>query len=208
MDAAMYNIPGRIGLFQCSRLARGEEMTETVGDGSGKVEFEIRGGAWEGVHAVIFYAALTLAVLATAGIFRVYFGIGAIVLLFYSMLAIFSSPRFVVIGDDGISLLKYHFFLPSRRALGRDALEGVEVVESPRLPASEGERGSRHDLSYFVRVYLLLSGGRKLKVFRSGMTGAPADNRTAAFLIAEALAEAGDLPVTYKRRGAGGTAEA
>ncbi|MBC7230022.1 MAG: hypothetical protein H5T74_06490 [Actinobacteria bacterium] len=176
-------------------------MQEAVAGAEDRVEFEIRGGAWEGVHAVVFYVALTMAVLATAGVLRVYLGIACIVLLFYSMLAIFSSPRFIVIDKGGISLLKYHFFLPRRVALPRDALEGVEVVESPRLPAPEGERGSRHDLSYYVRVYLTFSGGKRLKVFRSGMTGAPADNRRAAFLVAQALAEAADLPVSYTRRG-------
>lgn len=176
-------------------------MVESVAQDKSRVEFEIRGGAWEGVHAVIFYAAVTMAVLATAGLYRVYFGIAAIVLLFYSMLAIFSSPRFMVIDTEGISLVRYRFFIPARRGLPHEALEGVEVVESPRLPAPEGERGSRHDLSYYARVYLILSGGKRLKVFRSGMTGAPADNRRAAFLIAQALAEAADLPVIYKRRG-------
>ncbi len=172
--------------------------------GGERSEFEIRGGAWEGIHALVFYAAVTMAGLATAGVYRVYFGIAAIVLLFYSMLAIFSSPRFVVIDGDGISLVKYRFFIPLRRHLRKDALEGIEVIESPRLPAAEGKRGSRHDLSYYARVYLVLSGGRRLKVFRSGMTGAPADNRRAAFLIAQALADAADLPVTYRRRGVKG----
>ncbi len=117
-------------------------MQEAVAGAEGRVEFEIRGGAWEGIHAVVFYIALTMAVLATACVLRVYFGIACIVLLFYSMLAIFSSPRFIVIDKGGISLLKYHFFLPRRVALPRDALEGVE--DELELPAVEdtapGER--------------------------------------------------------------------
>jgi len=176
-----------------------EEETAQAGGGS---EFEIRGGPWEGVHAVIFYGAVTMAVLATLGVLRVIFGIACIVLLFYSMFAIFSSPRFVRIDPGGaISLVKYHYFIPKRYEFGRGELEGIEVVESSRLPAEEGENASRRDISYFARVYLRLAGGRRLKVFRSVLTGTPIENRRAAFLIAQALAEAGDLPVTYARRG-------
>jgi hypothetical protein len=65
----------------------------------------------------------------------------------------------------------------------------------------EGEKASKRDLAYFVRVYLRRNDGRRLKLFSSGMTGAPADNRTKAFLIVQRLAGDLDIPVSYTQRG-------
>jgi len=178
-------------------------MTEAVASGSERMEFEIRGGLWEGIHAVIFYAAVTFAVLATLGVMRVALGIGCIVCLFFSMFAIFSSPTYVIVDPvaRGLTVERYHYFIPSRRRLGREDLEGLEVIESPRVPTTEGEQGSKRDLSYYVRVYLKRKEGHPLKLFRSGMTGAPSDNRNKAFLIVQGLAGALDIPVFYTRRG-------
>lgn len=178
-------------------------MTEAAASGNERVDFEIRGGPWEGIHVVVFYGALISAVLATLGVFRLFLGISCIVLLFYSMFTMFSSPTFVVSDPAAHELIveRYHYFIPSRRRLGRDELEGLEVIESGRVPGSGGERGARHDLSYFVRVYLKRKDGRSLRLFSSGMTGAPSDNRTRAFLIVQGLARDLDIPVSYTRRG-------
>ena len=167
-------------------------MTEAVASGSERMEFEIRGGLWEGIHVVIFYAALTFAVLATLGVMRIALGIGYIVCLFFSMFAMFSSPTYAIVDPSAreLTVERYHYFIPSRLRLGRERLEGLEVIESPRVPAAEGERGSRRDLSYYVRVYLRLKDGRPLKLFRSGMTGAPSDNRNKAFLIVQEIGRA------------------
>jgi hypothetical protein len=178
-------------------------MTEAWAGSGERMEFEIRGGVWEGVHALIFYAAVTLAVLTTLGVMRLAFGIAFIVCLFYSMFAIFSSPTYIVIdpGGRGLTLERYHYFIPSRRRIAGEELETLEVVESSRLPAAEGKRGSRHDLSYYVRVYLKLKDGSRFKLFRSGMTGSPADNRGKAYLIVQAMSGALEIPVSYTRRG-------
>jgi hypothetical protein len=167
------------------------------------MEFEIRGGPWESAHVVIFYGAVISAVLATLGVLRLALGLGCIIILFYSMFTIFSSPVFVI-SDPAARILtveRYHYFIPSRKRIGREELEGLEVTESARVPAAEGGQGARHDLSYYVRVYLRRSGGRRLKLFSSGMTGAPSDNRTKAFLIVQGLARDLDIPVSYTRRG-------
>jgi hypothetical protein len=178
-------------------------MTEAVTGYNDSIEFEIRGGLWEGIHAVIFYISVTCAVLASVGILSIAFGIACVVLLSYSMFTIFSSPTFVIIDPASREAIleSYHYFIPSRHRVGKNDLEGLEIIESQRLPAAEGEKGSRRDLSYFVRVYMRLKDGRRLKIFRSGMTGAPADNRSKAFLIVQGLSGALDIPVSYTRRG-------
>ncbi len=179
-------------------------MSETAAEAGGRVEFEVRGGLWESAHVVIFYGSVISAVLATVGIWRVPLGISCIVILFYSMFAIFSSPTYVISepGTQALTLERYYYFIPRRKRLDRDGLEGLEVVESPRVPSAREEKGARRDLSYFVRVYLRRSGGRRLKLFGSGMTGAPAENRAKAFLIAQRLAGDLDIPVYYTRHGA------
>jgi len=162
-------------------------------------EFEVRGGPWEGIHALIFYAAVTCAVLSTAGIARLATGICAVALLFYSIFAIFSSPTYLII-DPGKRILtweSYRYFVPLRREMPRESIAGVEVVEARRAPATGEGSGARRDLSYFVRVYLKLADGKRRRVFRSGTTGSPHDNRTAAFLIVEELARSLALPIFY-----------
>jgi hypothetical protein len=178
-------------------------MTEAAASAGKRMEFEIRGGLWETVHAVIFYGSVTLAVLATLGIHRLLFGVGCIVLLFYTMFTIFSSPTYVTVDPltRELTVERYHYFIPSRKRVGPQELDGLEVIESPRVPAAEGEKGSRHDLSYYVRVYLKRKDGRRLKLFSSGMTGAPSDNRIKAFLIVQGLVAGLDIPVSYTRRG-------
>jgi hypothetical protein len=178
-------------------------MTEAVANGSERVEFEIRGGPWEVTHVLFFYLALTSAVLATLGVMSIVLGICCVVFLFYSMFTIFSSPTYVIVDPEAqeLTLERYHYFMPSRRRIGREEVEGLEVTESPRVPAAEGETGSKRDLSYYVRVYLRQKDGKRLKLFRSGMTGAPSDNRIKAFLIVQSVSDALDIPVDYRRRG-------
>ena len=178
-------------------------MTVAAVNGAGPMELEIRGGAWEGIHALVFYTAVLLAVLASLGVLRIAFGIIFVVLLFYSILAIFSSPTFIIVdpGAHKVTLERYRYFIPKRRELGREEVEGLEVQESARVPVAEGEKGSRRDLSYNVRVYLELEDGKRMRVFRSGMTGVPADSRRDAFLIVENIVDALDIPVTYGRLG-------
>jgi hypothetical protein len=180
-------------------------MAEAAVSSPQRMEFEIRGGLWESIHVVIFYGAVISAVLATLGIVRLVLGVSCIVILFYSMFTIFSSPTYAI--SDAVTcqltLERYHYFIPSRKTIGRDELEGLEVIESPRVPDMEGERASKHDLAYFVRVYLKRKDGRRLKLFSSGMTGAPVDNRNKAFIIVQRLSGDLDIPVLYTRRGHG-----
>jgi len=179
-------------------------MPEATGRKGGSFDLEIRGGAWEGIHAAIFYLAVVLAVLATIGVARLATGIACVVLLFYSIFAIFSSPTYVTVEPSNREVLveRYFYFIPWRRTLQRSDLERVAVVESSQLPSTREGKRSRRDLSYYVKIYLELKGRRKLKLFRSGMTGAPSDNREKAFLVAESTANALDLPVAYTLRGA------
>ena len=184
-------------------------MAEAVAGVAEPTEFEIRGGVWEKIHAIIFYAAVTMAVLASVGVMRVAMGAACVVLLFYSMFAIFSSPTFVIIDPQAreVILENYHYFIPGRRHIGREEIESLEVVESPRIPTAQEEEGSRRDLSYYVRVYLRLKDGGRTAVFRSNMTGAPADNRSKAYLCVEETVAALDIPVDYTRRGSDETGE-
>lgn len=95
----------------------------------------------------------------------------------------------------------YRYFIPLRRELPREGIAGVEVVEARRAPGTGEGSEPRRDLSYFVRIYLKFADGKRRRVFRSGVTGSPHDNREAAFLIAEALASSLDLPIIYHTRG-------
>lgn len=178
-------------------------MVEAAHTDRDVLEYEVRGGLWEGAHALLFYGAVTCALLATLGIAPLATGIGCLLLTFYSIFTVFSSPTYVIIDPSTrqVTLERYHYFIPSRRRFEYHKLDRIEVVESSRPPAEEGETGSRRDLSYFVRVYLKLKGGKRLKIFRSGMTGAPSENRTKAFLVTQDASRALDLPVVYTRQG-------
>lgn len=181
-------------------------MAEAALSGVMPIEFEIRGGPWEALHVVVFYGAVTSAVLATLGVLSLLLGIGCIVLLFYSMFTMFSSPTYVITDPAAreIILESYYYFIPKRSRMGRKELEGLEVIESPRVPATDGN-GSRHDLSYFVRIYLMKKEGRRLKLFGSVLTGTPSENRLKAYYIVQGIAACMDIPVHYTRRGSGET---
>ena len=180
-------------------------QVETSSGKAAGAEFEIRGGWWEGLHVLVFYTAVTCAVLSTLGVARLATGIAAVVLLFYSILAIFSSPTYLVVDGESRALVleRYRFFIPFRRRLARQELESLELEESPYLPGEEGEGEPGGRLSYRVRLHLLLKDGREMKLFRSGLTGSPSDNRTRAFLIAETLSRQLGLPVNYRQAEAG-----
>jgi hypothetical protein len=175
------------------------------------LEYEVRGGLWEGAHAILFYVSLTCAILATVGVAPLAMGAACVLLFSYTIFTFFSSPTFVILDPSTreATVERYHYFIPSRQQLKRDELERIEVVEPSHVPAGEGESGSRRDLSYYVRIYLELKDGRRLKIFRSGMTGAPSENREKAFLVTQSAAAALGIPVVYTRRGdKGGTGEA
>jgi hypothetical protein len=178
-------------------------MTEAVSKESGSFEIEIRGGLWEGIHAVLFYLSVALAIMATIGVARLATGIACVAFLFYSIFAIVSSPTYVTIDPSNREVLleRYYYFIPWRRTLKRSDLERISVVESSQPPTAEEEKGSKRDLSYYVKVYLERKEGGRLKLFRSGMTGAPYENREKAFIIVESTASALDLPVIYTIRG-------
>lgn len=170
-----------------------------------RAEFEIRGGWWEGIHVMVFYTAVACAVLSTLGVARLATGITAVILLFYSILAIFSSPTYLVVDGESRALVweHYRFFIPIRRRLPREEMESVEVTESPYPQEEKTEGKAANRLSYRVRLDLLLKDGRSVRLFRSGPTGGPKDNRTRAFLIAESLSRQLELPLVYRRSGAG-----
>ncbi|MDY6794892.1 MAG: hypothetical protein SWK76_06390 [Actinomycetota bacterium] len=174
------------------------------------MELEVRGGMWEGIHAVLFYLAVTFAILATVGVMRVATGIGCVFTLFYSMFAIFSSPVYVQIDPShrGVTVERYHYFIPHRRHIEQGDLERVTVIESSRPPNPQGEQTSgKRDLTYSVKVYLEPRQGHRLKIFRSGLSGAPLDAREKAFLVALEVSGALSLPVVYTVRHDGGPLE-
>ncbi|WP_287155539.1 hypothetical protein [Candidatus Solincola tengchongensis] len=184
----------------------------STGPGSeGKgLEFEVRGGPWEVFHALVFYVAVACAVLATAGVARMATGISAVALLFYSILAVFSSPTYLVIVPEEKAVVweRYRFFLPLRRKYLSEDLKEIVVLESGGGPR-EGDDGRPpgRSLAYSARVYLRWRGGSKRRVFRSEMSGSPEENRTRAYLVAEALAINLGLPVSYSGERRGGRGE-
>lgn len=177
-------------------------MAASPGSADGRLEFEVRGGPWEGFHALVFYAAVACAVLSTVGVARMATGICAVVLLFYSILAVFSSPTYLVILPEERAVIweRYRFFFPFRRKHSREEFLEI-VVEESGADSVEGEgRPSRRSLSYSARVFLRRREGGKHRVYRSEMSGSPAENRTRAFLVAEALSAHLDLPISFSSR--------
>lgn len=169
----------------------------------GGLEFEVRGGPWEIFHALVFYAAVACAVLATLGVARLAMGICAVTMLFYSIFAIFSSPTYLLILPDERAVIweKYRFFIPFRRKHPREELAEIVVEESGDFISGDENATSRRNLSYSSRIYLRWTGGRKRRVFRSEMSGSALENRAKAFVVVETLVGNLDLPVVYSRRG-------
>lgn len=177
-------------------------MVEAVSNKNGDMEFEVKGGPWERIHVVIFYLAAVMAILATFGVVRLAMGIACILLVFYCIFSIATSPTYVIIGPMSREVVveRYYYLIPRRRRLKRGEFERLSVVESSRPPSSGGDKSSRRDLSYYVHVDLESKGEGKLRLFRSGMAGAPLENREKAFLIAQSTASALALPVVYTIR--------
>ncbi len=179
-------------------------MSQAASSGVEPLEFEVRGGLWEALHVLVFYASVASAVLAivTHGTASLLLLIACVVFLFYSMFAIFSSPTYVATDPGAHELVveRYHFFIPRRSRIGREQAELLEVMESARVPTGEGRVAGR-DTSYYVRVHLRKTSGRRLRLFSAGMTGAPYDNRLKAYFIVHDVARALDVPVAYSRRG-------
>jgi hypothetical protein len=174
-------------------------MMEVAGGKDQRMEWEIRGGVWENLHVFTFYASVTLAILATAGVARLTTGIVSMVLLVYSIFTVYSSATFAIIDPDAkeLKIEKYFYLLPLKRVLPADKIDSLLVKESARPPADSEEKVSKRDLSYFVRVYALLKNGKRVKLFRSGATGAPLENRKKAYLLTESAVVALGVPVEY-----------
>jgi hypothetical protein len=164
-----------------------------------RMEWEVRGGVWENLHVLTFYTAVTLAIIATAGVARFVTGILSIILLVYSIFTMYSSATFAIIDPDSkeLRIEKYYYLLPLKRVLPADKIDSLLVKESARPPADSEEKASKRDLSYYVRIYALLKDGKRVKLFRPGMTGAPLENRGKAYLVTTSIAVALDIPVQY-----------
>jgi hypothetical protein len=174
-------------------------MAKTAAEGDRRMEWEVRGGVWENLHVFIFYTAVTFAVLATAGVARFVTGILCIPFLIYSIFTMYSSATYAIIDPESkeLRIEKYYYLLPVKRTIGSEDITSLVVKESARPPADSEEQASKRDLSYYVRVYALLKNGKRVKLFRSGVTGAPLDNRKKAYLIATTIAATMNLPVEY-----------
>ncbi len=160
--------------------------------------WEVRGGGWEIFHVAVFYSAVINAVLATAGVLRLYTGIASAILLFYSMLAIFSSPTFAAL-EPGKSLMieRYRFFLPVRRSIPSERLSRIVVEETIVSPLFSGKRSQQ---LYLARIWLEEKGGKRHRVFRTHLNGTPQKNREEVFLVLELLVEGLGLSVLHLRK--------
>ncbi|OFW56881.1 MAG: hypothetical protein A2V52_06760 [Actinobacteria bacterium RBG_19FT_COMBO_54_7] len=180
-------------------------MEEAVGLHEQRTEWEIRGGFWEYLHVFIFYVAAALAVLATAGVARLTNGIACLILLVYSMFTVYSSATYVIIDPVSKELLieKNRYLLPKKHRINMADVKTLLVEESGRPPAEAEGEISKRDLSYSIRIWLILKDGRRLKLFKPGMTGSPQENRKKAYLITSSTAAIWNLPVDYsvKRKG-------
>jgi len=176
-------------------------MEEAAGQQKQRMEWEVRGGFWQYLHVFIFYLSVSLAIMATAGVVRLASAIACVVLFVYSMFTMCSSATYVIIDPvlKELTIEKFYYLLPIRRRVATDTMQALLVEESAPPAEDEGEN-SKRDLSYYVRVYLIIKDGRRLKLFGSGMTGSPQENRKKAYLITRSIAAAWNLPVNYSVR--------
>lgn len=152
-------------------------------------------------HVAVFYAAVLNAVLATAGVARLFTGLASALLLFYSILAIFSSPTFASLEDGkGLFLERYRFFIPQRKFIPVNTLSRVLVEETEVSPLISGRYSQR---LYLARVFVEGTDGEKHRVFRTHLNGTPERNRADVYLVVEHLADHLALPVVHSRRARG-----
>jgi hypothetical protein len=182
-------------------MERNEESATPPASPASESRWEVRGGGWEMFHVAVFYAAVLNAVLATAGVLRLFTGLASAFLLFYSMLAIFSSPTYASLEDGkGLALVKYRFFLPRREFIPAGELSRIVVEETEVAPFISG-RYSQH--LYLARVFVEDRDGGRYRVFRTHLNGTPAHNREETYLVAELLARSLNLPVIHARKARG-----
>lgn len=148
-------------------------------------------------HVAVFYSAVINAVLATVGVLRPYTGLASAFLLFYSILAIFSSPTYAVLeAGNKLVIERYRFFLPTKVTISAEQLSRIVVEETEVAPLLSGKHSQR---LYMARVWLEEKGGKRHRVFRTHLNGTPERNREEVFLTVERLVKNLGLPVLHER---------
>jgi hypothetical protein len=168
-------------------------MTPTPGQ-AGTLEYEIRGGAWEVVFVILFYAGVAIAIVATFGVEPVILAPIGIVLALLSVFAIASSPTYLLIEGCALVLERTRFYLGFSRPVPVSGVSGVRVTESRHSQAWKGGEAPDKDVSYFIRVDLLTGHG-KVRAFRSPLNMPPGESRRQAMEMAERLSGITGKPV-------------
>lgn len=157
-------------------------------------EYEIRGGAWEVLFVILFYAGAIMAMMGTFGVVPVVLVSIGLPLALFSILAIASSPTYLLTSGCALVLERTRFYLGFSRPIPLSGVRGIRVTESRRsLDWQDGGQPDK-DVSYFIHVDLLTDRGR-VRAFRSPLNGTPGENRRQAMEIAERLSGMTHLPV-------------
>jgi hypothetical protein len=160
-------------------------MTPTPGQAE-TLEYEIRGGAWEVAFVVLFYAGVALTVIGTFGVEPVILAPTGIGLVLVCILAIASSPTFLLVEGCALVLERTRFYLGFTRPIPVSGVRGVRLTESRRSQSWKDGVAPDKDVSYFVRVDLLTEHG-KVRAFRSPLNQPPGESRRQALELAERL---------------------
>lgn len=161
---------------------------------AGALEYEIRGGAWEVSFVVLFYAGVALAVMGTCGVRPLILAPSGIALVLASILAIASSPTYLLVEGCALELERTRFYLAFSRPVPLSGVRGLRLTESRRSRAWKDGEAPDKDVSYFVRVDLLTERGR-LRAFRSPLNQPPGESRRQALELAERLSGITGKPV-------------
>jgi hypothetical protein len=157
-------------------------------------EYEIRGGAWEVLFVLLFYAGVTVTMMGTFGVNPVVLVPIGVPLALFSIFAIASSPTYLLIEGCALVLERTRLYLGFSRPIPLSGVRGIRVTESRRsLDWQEGSLPDK-DVSYFIRVDLLTDRGR-VRAFRSPLNSTPGESRRQAMEIADRLSGMTHLPV-------------
>lgn len=160
-------------------------------------EYEIRGGAWEVLFVLFFYAGVVVTMMGTFGVVPAVFVPIGLPLALFSILAIASSPTYLLISGCSLVLERTRFYLGFSRPIPLSGVHGIRVTESRRsLDWQDGSQPDK-DVSYFIHVDLLTDRGR-VRAFRSPLNSTPGENRRRAMEIADRLSGMTHLPIEQK----------
>ncbi len=172
-----------------------------------ELRFVIRSDLWERSFVVLFYAAFLLVILASIpalglGLTGAIIGIGLVPV---SMFGIFSSPTEAVVTPDGTAILweRYRLFMRLSKRVEPAAMKRLRIIEPSAVSSEKVERDNpKVDITYYVFLQLELASGKKLRLFGSGLTMTPLEQKRTAYELGTRLQQLFEIPLEniYRRK--------